>query len=335
MKRYFNSLNFLRGVAALAVCFYHFACGNVDYLKDTNIIKIMSQYGHWGVEVFFVISGFIIPYSMYIKGYTIKNWKEFLIKRTIRIEPPYLLNILLVIVLAYMSTLSPYYRGDKFSLDYLNLISHLGYLNSYFGLPPLNPVFWTLVIEFQYYILISLILPFVTSSNKYIRYTTLLAFYGTGYFLWDKNFIFRYSLIFITGIMIFLFFSEIIKRKEFYINIIVVFFLISITYETTVLIPTAFAFLIILFTDINFTFSNFLGKISYSVYLIHVPIGARVLNLSENFIIGESLRTIFIFIAIGISIVAGWVFFYIIERPALKWSSKIIYNKKKLKESMV
>ena len=58
------------------------------------------MWGWAGVEVFFVISGFIIPFTLWQSGYRLKNYARFILKRIIRLDPPYLLSILLAIALA-------------------------------------------------------------------------------------------------------------------------------------------------------------------------------------------------------------------------------------------
>ncbi len=86
---YLSSLDLLRGLAAVAVCYFHFTHGNPDFLSKTNILYQSGRYGFLGVDVFFVISGFVIPYAMYRGMYRFKNFGTFLLKRVIRIEPPF------------------------------------------------------------------------------------------------------------------------------------------------------------------------------------------------------------------------------------------------------
>ena len=101
---YLSSLDLLRGLAAVAVCYFHFTHGNPDFLSKTNILYQSGRYGFLGVDVFFVISGFVIPYAMYRGMYRFKNFGTFLLKRVIRIEPPFLISIILVIALNWLST---------------------------------------------------------------------------------------------------------------------------------------------------------------------------------------------------------------------------------------
>jgi len=63
-----DSVEFARGLAALAVCVFHFT----KYLwPDDSVIRKAGSFGWAGVESFFVISGFIIPYAMERSGYAV------------------------------------------------------------------------------------------------------------------------------------------------------------------------------------------------------------------------------------------------------------------------
>ena len=61
-----TNLDLLRGLAALAVCIFHF--DHDGALGVPSVSRVLS-YGYLGVQMFFVISGFIIPYSMLRSGY--------------------------------------------------------------------------------------------------------------------------------------------------------------------------------------------------------------------------------------------------------------------------
>src|ERR1700759_1148473 len=101
----------LRGIASLMVCYFHLARGNPRFLPDSSIVKQSASFGWSGVEVFFVISGFVIPFSMYQKKYTLSNFFVFFKKRIIRIEPPYLISVIMVVALNFLSAQSPSFRG--------------------------------------------------------------------------------------------------------------------------------------------------------------------------------------------------------------------------------
>jgi peptidoglycan/LPS O-acetylase OafA/YrhL len=70
---------------------------------------------------------------------------------------------------------------------------------------------------------------------------------------------------------------------------------------------------------------RFLGAISYSLYLLHVPIGQRVMNISENSIHDPYAMLVMMFLCILLMIFVSWLFFRVIEMPAHRWAKKIRY----------
>src|SRR5690349_12055072 len=121
-------LDALRGIAALGVCWYHFTNGNKTFLPE-GVLKSSGTFGWLGVEMFFVISGFIIPYALHRSGYRISDYGTFILKRIIRLDPPYLVAILIVIALGYASTATPGFQGPPFEPTITQVVLHLGYVN--------------------------------------------------------------------------------------------------------------------------------------------------------------------------------------------------------------
>jgi peptidoglycan/LPS O-acetylase OafA/YrhL len=72
----------------------------------------------------------------------------------------------------------------------------------------------------------------------------------------------------------------------------------------------------------------FFGQVSYSLFLLHVPIGGRVINLSLRFVYTTPGKLLVLAGAFAVSIVAAWLLYRYVERPAQKWSSAIRYRKK-------
>jgi peptidoglycan/LPS O-acetylase OafA/YrhL len=97
-QKHLYSLDYLRGFGAIVVSLFHFT-DKADYLTDTNLFKQLCSIGHYGVEIFFIISGVVIPYSMHKGKYHITNFFTFFKKRLIRIEPPYLICLVLALLL--------------------------------------------------------------------------------------------------------------------------------------------------------------------------------------------------------------------------------------------
>src|ERR1041385_3215131 len=122
----------LRGLAALAVCWFHMTHGNETFLQP-GVLRNSGNRGYLGVQVFFVISGFIIPWALSRANYKPRYFFIFLLKRIIRLDPPYIVAIILVVFTAFLSSFSPLYHGQPFIIDWRQVLWHLGYLNAFVG----------------------------------------------------------------------------------------------------------------------------------------------------------------------------------------------------------
>jgi peptidoglycan/LPS O-acetylase OafA/YrhL len=327
-NRDISSIGMLRGIAALMVCFFHFTWGmGTDYLPVSNVLVKAGKWGWTGVEIFFVISGFIIPYSMLVNDYSITKVFTFLKKRIVRIEPPYLISVALVIVLNYVSTLSPYYRGAPFKPDWINTLGHIAYLNAFTGRPWLNPAFWTLALEFQYYLLIALLFGFVVSPKRYLRLIFFVVFTVPSLIAPPNDgYIFFFTGYFLAGIVLFQYYSRIINRTEFLILILITLGLLYYKQGPFIFALITGTILAILYIKKVPSFMQWLGTISYSLYLIHVPIGGRVLNLAETLLHKEVLRGIMVFVALGITLVCAALYYRFIEKPFKSRAARIKYD---------
>src|SRR5229473_3266591 len=101
-----TTVDALRGIASLSVAWFHFTHGNPTFLSE-GVLKSSGEYGWAGVHMFFVISGFVIPYALYKAQYSSRQFGRFLAKRIIRLDPPYFADIGLILALAYLVPLIP------------------------------------------------------------------------------------------------------------------------------------------------------------------------------------------------------------------------------------
>lgn len=325
------ALDSLRGVAALLVCLFHFT-NDTTFLPSTNFLHLVGQHGWVGVQLFFLISGFVIPYSLYKVNYSYQNSiysaKRFLARRFLRIEIPYFVSILLVLFTGYLYAISPYYKGNGFELDYENIFLHLFYINSFFDKPFLSSVYWTLGIEFQFYILLLFTFPLLIKRNIYFI-LILSIWYGLSFVFTDVHFVFGYMPYFGLGILLFRNYIKIETQNYFYFS---AFLLLSISlFESQIsFFVVLIAFLIIYFKPIfSFWGSAFLASISYSLYLIHLPIGGRMVSLTALITQNIYFRMIAVLAIILICICVSYIYYLLIEKPSLNLAKKINYKQEK------
>src|SRR5919205_611382 len=188
----------LRGFAAAAVAWFHFTNGNPSLLPDDSLLKLSGRYGWLGVEVFFVISGFVIPFALARAGYAPSNFGRFVLKRVARLDPPYLASIAFVLLAIYLTALAPGFGGQHFEFSWAVLLLHLGYANVFFGRPWLNPVYWTLAVEFQYYLIVGLVFPLLAGGRRAF-YAVAAAAAASAFVVTSPGLVFKYLPLFALG----------------------------------------------------------------------------------------------------------------------------------------
>ncbi len=65
----------------------------------------------------------------------------------------------------------------------------------------------------------------------------------------------------------------------------------------------------------------FLGMISYSLYLIHYPIGTRLVNLGGRYVTGPGTSLALVAAVLGIMVLCAWALYFCVERPAQRWAT--------------
>lgn len=126
----------LRGAAALAVVFYH-----TDYVFNGGVHTEFQA-----VNVFFVISGFIMTYI------TREESREFFTQRLIRIVPPYWLCTLLPVMVMWLRGSMQSWSGATPETIVESLL-FIPFRDSLGGFSPVLPVGWTLNFEMLFYLL--------------------------------------------------------------------------------------------------------------------------------------------------------------------------------------
>ena len=299
-------------------------------------------FGFLGVDVFFVISGFLM-----MKIYStlkFKNVKQFYLKRFLRLTPAYLVVSLLTTFIFFTRVL-PY---EKISLVtqnfYANLLASNFYYwteNQYFVNSGLRPLltFWSLALEIQFYLILPLIFLLMKKTMKLLVFITLLSFVlfivletispETGFFLlpgrlWEflvgvhlasfldtcnkkfriSTFTFRIILITFPVFILIIDLMEVEKNP--------IFNVIAVVYTLILL------FLGFYWQENRNLLNNFglvIGKYSYSIYLVHLPIISLIYYkpFSDNVKFGSDLKLNLA--SILLVAIFSFVLFNTIEQP--------------------
>jgi peptidoglycan/LPS O-acetylase OafA/YrhL len=333
-------INALRGVAALAVMWFHFTRPSALIPSETSsFYSILTWSGAWGwmgVEMFFAISGFILPYSMYRARYQIRNLFTFLCKRITRLDPPYFASIVLALALWWLASHLPFHKGPAFELEYPRLFAHVGYLNDILGYPWHNVVFWTLAIEFQFYLLIAVLFPLVIHSSKITRFSITPTLAAISLVFPFSNTVLAFLAFFALGMLTFQFYLRQIPSWFFWSAFPLIGF-ITATQKTvaSACLASATCLAIIFIKQYHVQILGYpmrtltwMGTISYSLYLVHTIIGGKIVNIGGRLPQSPWNATLIIVTACGASIFSAWIFYLLIEGPSKLWASSIRYKKK-------
>jgi peptidoglycan/LPS O-acetylase OafA/YrhL len=318
-------LNSLRAFAALSVCLFHFICTTTGFITNPNILSIFS-FGKYGVQLFFVISGFIIPWSMFNADYQLGNWAKFLLKRIIRLEPPYLISVLLAIIIITLRIFI--LRKSDLDFTFTQIFLHIGYLIPFFdNYNWINQVYWTLAIEFQYYFFISFF--FIALNNNFfsIRYLSYLIMICGG-LISNSSFLPYWLPVFLIGVLIFQLKMKIVNIIE-YISVTIISFLVIIyKHDPGELIYIVLGIVILLFySKKDSKIGNLIGEFSYTIYLTHTIIGASFINILSHYVNSPLIKAVVIGIGILITLFSSFIIYNLVEKPSKKLSSRIIYKK--------
>jgi peptidoglycan/LPS O-acetylase OafA/YrhL len=316
-KQRIGVINALRAFAALAVAWGHFVAGQGKYLGPSG------KYGYLGVDIFFVISGFVIPWSLYRSRYTLSDYGRFLVKRNLRLYPPYVASIAITI-LATNLILVPLFRIPHMTVTGRDLLLHSVYLNDLVHVPWINVVYWTLAIELQWYLLVGLVMPWLASSHPLPRFLSvaamMLAFYS---FYWDRL-VFHYLPVFLIGVFVFQFRAKIIELPELLALLVAMAFAmhrLSGWLVPAVALPTG---LLIALCTFEHRAMDRVGDVSYSLYLLHLPIGVSVIGCLSHWLPYSSWYLgVLDVIGVAASMWAAWIMYRIVERPSQQLSSSI------------
>ncbi|NUN63521.1 acyltransferase [Pseudanabaena biceps] len=324
-KNYFIVIDTLRGIAALLVAIVH-----VSFNLDESWLKTIASYGQHGVIIFFVISGFIISYSLYKSEYKLQAISNFLLRRIARLNPPYYVILFLTILFyIFINIFSENAAADHLDITASRLFFYLTYIVPFTKTDWYNNVFWTLSIEFQYYILIALLYPFL-NKNKYLVFLGILVcgFSHRLPYATETINIFGWSTPFLIGISIFLYKTNKINLQEMLVLFAIVFWMCQSQISGQRMLFALFAYLVIMFSQFSSPITNFLGKISYSLYLTHSLFFAIAFSLSKRLIdfdiafIKEVLAALFLVCSIPI---AYW-FYIVVEKPSIALAKKFKFS---------
>ena len=204
-KLYFENLDALRGIACLAVMFFHIPTYLVTD-KESLFYRILSvllsfngQGGKIGVFFFFTLSGFLITYLLYCEKDITKsiNIKNFYIRRLLRIWPLYFLIILIgfVIYPCIVVNIGLNYIEKANLLLYISFLSNFDVLYSSFPTNKILGTIWSVAVEEQFYLIWPIFFILIPSKRNLLclKFIFILSVIFIFFNVNDKNLIYYHT----------------------------------------------------------------------------------------------------------------------------------------------
>ena len=321
-SKHIDIIDSLRGIAATLVCLVHL--GGIG-LFGAGILTTLFSFGQFGVYIFFVISGFIIPYSMDSSGYQLRYFFKYIFKRSIRIDPPYYVAILLTLLLMYLVTIRPGFSGTPFHFSIYQFLAHLIYIIPLTNYDWYSHVFWTLCIEFQYYLFMGLFYTLLMRFNNYI-YLIVLFFFLISCLLPFNTYysLSTYSSAFVLGIVTFYYKKDKIGLTAFLsmVAVISIFYFI-VTKSPAIALTSLLTALSIGLIRHKDRITGFLGKISYSLYITHTLILTMGGYFAKRYTMTVLEKFAFMMVELAFCLLFAFVYYTLLEKRFLSLSKRV------------
>lgn len=348
---YLPEIDGLRFIAISAVVFCHLSADLVlrhglEVQAGVAWISTLAAHSERGVQLFFTISGFILglPFAKrYLSGSPAPDLKRYFRRRLFRLEPPYLLNVVVLTIATWFAI-----PGMRPSLiwHFLTAISYTHLLVFHY-VNPINMIWWSLEIETQFYVLMPLLALVFIIRNSWLRRGILIVAALTT-FLWQgmtpgwiiSNTILFNIQFFLVGLLAAdLYHSNTFRKRRSAIwdclgvGACVGLFALPDWWR----IPAPVLTLVLILSALNGNlFSRFLslpwisavGGMCYTIYLWHVFVMAIALKFTLKFVVVHSYlltmltQAVIVVPAIFFSSVA---LFLLVEKPCMEpeWPSAL------------
>lgn len=312
----------LRGLAACMVMFYH--------LGDRTNLKPITEWGYLGVGIFFVISGFVITSTLLTRLVTPDSVARFLARRFVRLDIPYWVNIAMTVFLG-----AALYRfgGQIHHYTVEQIVANMFYLQGILGIPQLNQVYWTLCLEIQFYLMLVFTL---WAAQRLLRTPASRAFqwaiigsifvsvlFNANILTAPRGLMLPYWWAFALGAMTCWWRAGHVRGGMLAVAFVTVIGSPFFGHEAWRFTGALTAALLVLATMRNSmgkwlagTTAQFLGRISYSLYLIHALLGWEAQTFALRYV-GQYEALVF---GIIVSISTAWLAYILVERPAVTLS---------------
>jgi peptidoglycan/LPS O-acetylase OafA/YrhL len=346
----------LRGIAAISIVIFHvwlYEPAPFPTLEHTPwLLEEAFRRTRGGVQILLVISGFVIAYTLRRTWFSIGEMFSFLLRRLVRLAPAYWLAIAFVILVdAFCHMMGDLPRPFEDRLSVPRVVAHMTFLQDVAGHQAFSAGIWTLCIEMQFYFVAVLtwglaqrLFPRPNKDDPQPSALSLLVLFAPAAVFslvyWrplesTEPYVIHFLWMFFLGMATWWTLDGVFPKWAYAIIILIAEAELMINsewwFQNTTSLETAL--LIYLGGRLNQLHRwlsgptlQYLGRISYSLYLIHFPVSHLVVSLGWKWCQDDPSPLIATFIllsAVLLSILAGQVLYVLVEEPSARLSARL------------
>lgn len=347
-KERFVLIDGLRGIAALGVMFFHLCNselrGTLQSTFPAPIIWLFGQAAH-GVQIFFVISGFVIAWSLRAVTVTGAGAGNFILRRQIRLDPAYWACIAATLLHAVVMGTARAQFGGSFPSP-PHIAENMFYVQHLLSGPDIVVVSWTLCLEVQFYLIYILILLLVQRGARRLRRaeggqgTLLMAIMAPlmAISLWrharetqDSPWFINTWYLFGMGVLACWAMERRIRALPVIAAVGLLFAAAMYAGDVRMICGCATTLVILaaarfggLTTWLANPLMQYFGRISYSLYLVHWEVGHDALRMGLRLLGNSSAGGVAsFFLAAAACIGAAEVLHRLVERPSMNLAATL------------
>jgi peptidoglycan/LPS O-acetylase OafA/YrhL len=336
------AIDCLRGVASGYVALFHIygavmLSGHSEWVPAA--VDAVFRFGDAGVQMFFVLSGFVLTFGLFGKTVNARFAGRFIIRRSIRLDPSYW-TMIVVSLLAYK-------MSGNVDIPLQDVPFNFFYLDNVFQKRSIIPVGWTLCLEFQFYLILigccwALSRARAWSAGGLAWAMVAVVVSSIAYKAWGRSLLppglfLEHFELFALGVVLALWVRSPADRSILAPIVVVVAGVVVVAVQWgdhrlwLGVFTAAFIAWLTQTNRLNHSFGGvvlpWVGTISYSLYLVHPFVIGKLIRAAQRFLPAASSSPLgqvgLMVVALCAALMAAWAFWKVLERPTQRLAQRV------------
>ena len=337
----------LKAISCLLIVSHHLSIygpmSDLAYPLIPGLIEWLREYARMAVQVFFVVAGFLMAGKLVPLGVPlVADPVQSIKRRYIRLVFPYLAALTLAIVCSYLARQWMSHESISAAPDLIQLLAHIFLLQDLLNQEALSAGVWYVAIDFQLFVLtVSLFWLSRKIEDRYphLKSTALILIASltiASLFTFNRNDFWDETALYFFGsygLGVLAYWTSNKDRPVLWLLLLGALAVASLMVDFRGRIAVATTVMLLLGSARQYgilerysipNFLTYLGRISYSIFLVHFPLCLVVNAAFFRFLPHQAVTNLFgLVLAFGISILGGALFYQWVESRPLTNKMKI------------